>query len=339
MPTAFNQFRVVQAGIEGTKGTAVPATKKLRGDLVPTERHTRYYSQFPQGFRANPGGTGVEVGAGWSAVFNSELTFEEILWFLQTGLRGSVAGAAGAGDEVEWTFSPQLTSEPTLQSMTLDYTESDGSTNHVAREVPYVMTKGYRVDWAINQEARFSADLFGRVSASAAPTAALSYYAEREIAKANMLSVYMDSAWDDLGDTLLSGNVRSASLAVMFGNEEDMNLEGRSALDMTGHRYGLVAATLSLGLQLNAAGAAALGNWRAGDARFVRLEQLGSEIALPGGVFKTIRHDLAVRFTGDEPQRQVDGQYRNVTIAMETFLDPTSSKTLEVYVQNTLATL
>lgn len=334
MATAFNQFRIVQAAIEGTKGTGLPATRKLRGDLVPNERINRYYSQFPQGYRANPGGTGVKVGQGFSAVYNSELTFEEILFFLLTGLKGAVTPSLTATSTNTWVFSPTLTAAPTLDSMTLEYTESDGSVNHVAREANYVMTGGLKVDWAINQEAKFSANVFGRVPASAAPTAALTYYTGREVAASNRLKVFMDSSWAGLGGTQLAGLVRSASIELMTGNEEDVNLDGRVDLDMTGYRYGLVAAKINLGLQLNADGASALGNWRAGDQRFVRLSQLGSLIEAT--TYKEVRFDAACRFIGDEPQRQTDGQYRNVSIQLETMLDPTSSKTLEATVVNAL---
>mgnify|MGYP007071626854 CR=1 FL=1 len=335
MSAAFNQFRLVQVGKETVKGTGVAATKKLRGDLTTAERISRYYSMYPQGYRANPGGTGVAVAQGFGASFASELTFEEILWFLLTGIKGGVTGA-GAGTDKTWDFTPQLTTAPTLDAMTMEYTESDGSTNHVARNVAYGMTKGFKVDWAFNQEAKFSADVFGRYPTSAAPTAALTEYSAREIAKSNLLKVFMDTTWAGLGGTQLTGFVRTASLEVVTGNEEDFNLDGRTTLDMTGHRFGLVQAKLNMLLQLDANGANAIGNWRNGDTRFIRLSQFGS--LLTGIIFKEIRFDLAARFIGDgEPGRATDGQYRTANIQVETLLDPTSSKTFVPTVVNSLA--
>lgn len=337
MATAFNQFRKAQAGMESTKGTGVAATRVLQGDFVATEEINRYYSQFPQGFRANPGGTGVPVMRGFTGAYSSELTFEEIIWFLSTGLVGGIAPVLTGSDINTWTYDPVLTAAPTLDSATFEYTESDGSTNHIAREVNYTLCSGFKVDWAFNQEAKFSADVFGRRPVAAAPTAALAVYPSREIAVSNRARLFMDSTWAGLGTTQVDGTIRSASLEVMTGNEPDSTLEGRIDLDMPQHRYGLVAAKINLVLQLNATGAAKISGWRDGDATFVRLSQLGSLIE--ASTYKEIKFDSACRYIGSDPGRQTDGQYRNVSISLETFLDPTSSKTFKVQVINKLTTV
>lgn len=337
MATALDQFRVMQVGIESTKGTAVAATKKIRGNFTPNEKISRYYSAYPQGYRANTGGVGVPVSKGFSGTLETELTFEEILWFLQTGLRGSVT-AVGAGTDKTWTFDPELTTHPTLQTMTVEYTETDGTTNHVAREAAHVMTTSYKIDNAFNAETKFSAEVFGRYPAVSTPTSSLSVYANREIAVSNQAKVWVDTTWAGLGTTLLAGStLRSATLEVTTGLSEDYTLDGRSDLDMTGYRVGLVSAKLDMVMELNAASAAIIGNWRAGDVRFVRLSNFGSLIT--GSIYKEVRHDLALRLVGDAPVVSTDGDYRNVAFSCETILDPTSGKTLVAVVVNKEGTL
>lgn len=337
MSDSLTPFRKIQIGKETTKGTAVPATRMLLGDWDFTEENERYMSEYPRGVLATIGGAGTITKRSTGVSISTELTFEEILWPLLTGIKGGTTPVAGVTTAQTWTFAPQLTTDPTIDTATVEVIESDGTTNHMTREMSYVMSDTFGLEVTASEVATLNWAMFGRASQSTTPTPALTPYTSREIALSARTSVYMDAAYADIGDTQLSGVLRSASLEFTTPFIPDYKLDGRDDLDFTKHTAGRgFAATASIQMQLDATAGGVITNWRDNDLRYMRFLIEGSEAET--GVNKSIQVDGAFRFTGNPSYEDSDG-VRLVSFDMEAVYDETASKIFEIVVVNTLATV
>jgi hypothetical protein len=338
MATAIMPLDKLQLGIEvvSTKGTAVAATRLIRANSTLAEEQDYYRSDYPQGIRANVGGAGSIMRKGVMLGVETDLTAEEVLWPLMTGVLGSVS-PTGGGNAKTWTFTPELTTAvTTIQSATVEMLHSDGSTNHYYGESSYCMTSSFKCDWAFNQPSKLSWNMFGRARQTDTPTGALVPYTSREILVSNSLAYYLDTTWAGLGGTQKTIVLRSASFECTTGYGPDYTLDARTDVDFTQHNVGRIAGTLSLTMEVNSTGAAAFTNYRANDIVYIRLKNTGS--AISGGGNKTFQIDGAYRFTST-PTFSADGDVVLVTYNLESVYDSTSGKTLEFTAINTLTTI
>lgn len=333
MATAIQPLNRIALGIESTKGTLVAATRLLECNGAVTEVVDYYRSNYPVGYRSNTGGAGAIVRKGMGVAIETDLTAEEILWPLLTGIRGAVT-PTGAGADKTWTFAPQLTTGiPTIDTATIEIIRSDGSTNHYYAEAGYGMTSGFTIEWNFNQAAKLSWNMFGRARQSDTPTGSLVVYTTREILVSNLLAFYLDTTWAGLGGTQLTGLMRSARLEVTTGFTEDYTLDARTDRDFVKHAAGRLTARLSFTMELDATAAARLTEYRANTNVFIRLKSTGSNVdSLP----RTVQIDGAYRWLGVD-MNGLDADQLLVTANLESVLDPTSTKTLEFVAINALA--
>lgn len=268
---------------------------------------------------------------------NTATRFTGSSWTGGTPSAGSAWSVAGLG--YTYTFTPQLTTGiPTIDTATIEALESDGSTNHYYAEAGYGLTSGFDMEWAFNQEAKLSWDMFARARQSGTPTAALTTYTSREVLLSNLLAVYLDTTWAGLGGTQLTGIVRTAKLSLSTGFLPNYTLDARSDKDFVNHKVGALSAKLSLLMELDAVGAARITDYRSNAGQFIRLKNTGSTIAGSGSQKKTVQVDGAFRFTGP-PQIQSDGDQRLVACELESYYDSTGTKTLEFTAINQLAAI
>lgn len=335
MATAIYPLNKIQMGIEGTKGTLVAATRLIQCDGDVTEEQDFYRSEYPQGVRSNAGGAGTIVRKGTAYKITTELTAEEILWPLETGIIGGVTPSTGTGDYTR-VYTPELTTGiPTIKTATVEALRSDGVTNHYYGESGYAMTSGFSIDWQFNQIAKLEWDMFGRARQTDTPTAGLAVYPSREPLITNFTKIYLDTTWAGLGGTQLTGIVRSANINVTTGYEPNYTLDGRADLDHVNHKVGNLAATLSLVLELDAVGAARFTAYRANSIQYIRIITTGGTAGL---LVKTVKIDGAYRFTGP-PAMSADGQQMLLACELESVYDVTGTKTLEVTSITTLAAI
>lgn len=321
---AIKPFELVQAGREATKGTLVPATRKLVGNGLLKEVVERYFSEYPRGVRASVGDYGSVVMQGVEFEMETELTDNEVLWPLLLGIRGNVT-PAGAGADRTWTFTPQLTAEPTIDTATLEFALSDGTTNHIYREAGYCMCSGFEMEWAFNQVAKLRWRGFGRARQTGSPTAALTPYSTREPLVSALTTVYIDATGAGIGGTAVAAIVRSAKHTCETGFTPDWTLDGRADKDMVSHKWGSLKGGLQLVLELNATAATEYANWRAGTKRFIRVKNTGSTI---GAGNRTVQVDGCYRLRS-EPSVSYDGEYAVLTFDFEAVYDSTWTKILE----------
>lgn len=334
MADALYQLRKVQFGEESNKGTLVAATVQMVGDATYTEEQDFYRSPYPAGVRSNVGGLGVITRKGVMVEIASDLTAEEILWPLNCGVK-DVTGVDSSGD-VTHTYAPELTTGiPTLATATIEYIESDGSTNHVAREFGYGLCSEFSIEWAFNQVAKLTHKWFARASQSSTPTGSLTAYSGRKALVSPLLSVYLDTSWSGIGGTQLSGTVRSCKLDVSTGLAPDYKLDGRADLDFTKYKVGPLTAKLSMVLELDASGATQIASYRSNSGLFIRLKQLGDTVV---AAQRMVQVDGSYRFVSP-PQIAPDGDQTLVTLDLESYYDVTGTKALEFAVLNGLTSM
>lgn len=333
MATAIYPFDVVQVGIEGTKGTAVAATRKLVGDGVFFEEQDVYRPPYPRGVRATVGGAGTILQKRSRLEMNADLSAEQILWPLLTGVRGGVTPST-AGSLQTWTFQPQLsTSVITLDTATVEFAQGDGTTQHYYGESAYCFTTGFKIASAFGGVPKLSWTMAGRARQTDTMTAALTPYSTLEELTHPLLKVYLDASWAGLGGTQLVTIVRSLSFDCQPGPKPDYTADGRADKDMTKHSVEGAAAKLSLVLEMDSVGAATFSDFRANNIVFIRAIWTGR--AISAGV-STVQIDGAYRFVSD-PKRSRDGQQNLVSVDLEAVTDNTSGKIYEFVVKNALA--
>lgn len=338
MATALRPFKLLQAGIETTKGTLVAATRQLPGDHGFTEEQDFYRSPFPAGVRSNVGGAGVIIRKGYAIDYSSDLTAEDILWMLETGVKGGISPSTVDINAKLWTYTPELTTGvPTIKTATFEMIHADGVTNHYAGEVGYGMCESFKIDWAFNQEAKFSAKFFARARQTTTPTGALTPYASREPLVSNLVFVYLDTTWAGLGGTQLQTIIRSGSIEIMTGYAPNYTLDGRSDKDFVNHKVGIITGKLSLVMELDATAASRIANYRANDVVYIRVRNEGSLIGSVSAK-KFVQIDGAYRFVS-APAFSEDGQQILVSLDLESVYDSTGTKTLEFSAQNLLAVI
>lgn len=336
MATAVKAFRKLQIGMESTKGTLVAATRVLPGNHHLSEGIQFYRSPHPRGVRATVGGAGVITRKGCEIDFDTELTAEEILWFLLTGIKGAVTGV-NASSDYTWTFTPQLTTGvPTLDAATVEFILADGATNHYYGEAGYAMTSSFKIEWSADNATdpvKLSAKMFARARQTDTPTGSLAVYTGREPLVPALSKHYLDTSWSGLGGTQLTGIIRSGSLEVMTGLSPDYTADGRSDKDFVKHSVGLLGGKLALTMEFDSVGASRFGNYRANDVVYIRNQFLGSTVAVNP---RKVQIDGAYRFV-DTPSFSENGEQVLMSANLEAVYDETGTKILEFVVLNGLS--
>lgn len=134
----------VQAGIETTRGLAVPATKKLYGGPITINRSqpNRYAVEdrgvFTDKFRGNK----QLVEAGWT--WPHDVTYEDEPFYISTFLNGGITATGGATTGYKWAFVPDTTTD-TLKTMTWESGDED-----VQWQAPFSTTDTADYDLKLN---------------------------------------------------------------------------------------------------------------------------------------------------------------------------------------------
>ncbi|MCI0439802.1 MAG: hypothetical protein L0177_11830 [Chloroflexi bacterium] len=204
-------FRKIQAGKEASRGTAVPATKKLVGTLTMTPQIERHRPVEERGslaeFRRS-----VDVSQRTSLRYEGDATFEQIVDFLLMGVKSVTSTTpSGATNARRWTFTPNLTASNGQASYTLEYGDEQQ-----AWESSFVMVSNLELSFAMNEVVALQAELFGRFASKVSFTPSLSDPAVNEVV-ANKAKVWIDGAWANLGTTQKSALVTGGTIRLATG--------------------------------------------------------------------------------------------------------------------------
>lgn len=333
MPTAIASLTRLQLGRETTPGVRAPATVVLPATAEVQQQLELYRPEHPYGVRVAAGGAGVIVSRGATVKVETELTAEEILWPLLTGLRGDVT-PSGSGPYT-WTFDAVLDAAPDVATALVEYVRTDGVTNHEVAVLPYCVTKSLQVEFSATEIATLTWEMEGRPNVGGAPTGGLTPYADRAPLPGALARVYLDAAWADLGDTQLEATIRSGTLEIQTGLALVRTVDGRADLGPSHHAANLLTATLELTAELNETGAQLVQRARQNGLAFVRVVFEGPPA---GGQPRLVQLDGCFRFQG-EPSWGAEEQQVTVSLGLELVQDPATGNALQVLVRNNRATL
>lgn len=330
MPTALVGLTRLQLGKEAAAGSAVPATAAIPAAAEFEESIEFYRSDHPRGVRVAAGGAGVITGRSTSLKVETELTAEEILWPLLTGI--ATVTPTGSGPAYTWGFTPNLSGHANVATATAEFVRTDGVTNHYVAIAPYCICTKFGIDWSASEIAKLSWEMTGRARQGGAPTASVAPYASREPLVGGLGKVFVDASWAALGTTQLLGTVRSGSLEVTTGVVHTRTVDGRADLDATEHTSTTLEAKLELVAELDAAGAGRYLQYRQNDLAFIRLRFEGTNV---GGQPRYVQVDGCWRVAG-APKWQADGQQVLLGMSLELVQDPATGNAIRFDVRNGL---
>lgn len=323
MATAIRPLQRFQIGIETTPGTPVAATVKIPGDHTWTHNRERYFANFPRGVRAPVTQGGKPIAAGLVHQVNTDLSYEDILYPLTSGILGLKGGSTGAGPYVH-TFTPVLTGDPAVDTLTLEYVESDGAANHVGMEADYAFCTQFGLQLTYDQIAMLNYQLAAHEPADASPTADPGESADREEIASNDFSLYIDTTGAGIGSTQVSSIIRSLSLDVDTGLRPRRTIDG--TLNHTGIRWGSITGRASMTFEMDAVAAGLINAYEAAfksNKRFIRLSS--------GSGTKALQFDFCLKLISAPQYAEFEGDVI-VTLDGELEYDATWAKVFEAIV-------
>lgn len=270
-------FRKIQYGVESAlaHGTAVAATSIWPGKIqVPTDRQP-VFPELTTGRRARAQkGVVNQILADGLTLTMDQGIFQKLPFLFSIGLKGGVTATeqtVGQSDFL-WDFTPSLTAKNYPDSGTIEY--GDDTEQY---EIEYCMARRYTISGALgnNEPVKVESELFGKQISVVDFTASLAPGAY-EYMVANMANIYIDDTWANLGTTKKTGLLQEYSLEILTGVHPKFLGEGVKT--MTNHGEGYIDAMLTLTFEGNTDADAQYDIFRAGTARTIRLEILGSQI-------------------------------------------------------------
>lgn len=212
----------------GDRGTLVPATSRMIVediDFEPLDKNIR--PDLAKGLLlANRGNEqAISRGTKWT-LKDQVLSFEQLQNWLSM-LTGNFSLSAGSPNVWTYTWSPLLPPDPV--SWTMERRLSDGTT-YVDERFGYAMMDKFSIKHGQNKEVSFSASGFARRIQAGPITSSLSMPSPH-IPSSAQVSVYIDSSWANLGNTLISDQVYGGDLNIDTGFIPVVTSPGRSDLD------------------------------------------------------------------------------------------------------------
>ncbi len=345
MGSAIKSATKIQVGRETTRGTAVAAARRI---VTPraTYRRQETFEHFEEDMdglltrssRAplnTRNGTELEIGG-------FPLDFEQILLPLLSGVEGGVTPSSpGTGKARLWTFKPSVSADPAPDTFTVEFEESDFSSN-AAMEAAYAFTTELDITGGDEgaPEARFV--MTARKTSDADKTSGLSLPSVNPAANPRW-SVYVDDAWADLGSTRISGQVYGFTWKLSEFLRPGYYLDNRADLDFSKYEFGRRRVELSLDVVHDPASSALVQTEEAhksqGTARFVRVEITGPAFPSPDNALnRFVRLDGAFRhMDGSMEERGGDREgLLSTQLVLQGAYDSVEAQDVRIAVQNDL---
>jgi hypothetical protein len=228
------------ATIEGVmaRGTAVAATSRLAVEQLEwsDEDENVYQPQVANGIlmRHQGPGTAVQHGTRFSLPDQAMIWEQMPLWFSMLMGAPTITGSLGGPYTFVWTVSPST--NPSPYSVTLQRRFSNGLGNNIDERATYAMLSDLGLSFAANEQLRLSGGGgFARKFETSAITSGLTL-PDFEVGVSALSSIYFDTLFSDVGDTLLSEQVIGWTWNFTGGMFPRPTAEGRTTLDFTKHQ-------------------------------------------------------------------------------------------------------
>jgi len=337
MPSNLETLSNMQLGREVTKGTGVAQTTRWIGAAQVTVDSPKFWPRVQNGIMVPRSQRGT-IGSQLARIkLDSDLTFEQILYILNMGFVG-LTTPSGAGADRTWQFTPSVIADPALNTYTLGYRKTDGTTNWDER-ITYAFAESWEISAAWGENAKISAELVGRpIEIGTAITGPVTVPSVNFVPAA-LFKVYIDSTFGALGTTQKLGTVVSFRLTYQSPYQAKFYLDGRT--DLSFSSFGLKDADWALEIQTEFTADMLIEQQIAdnnpGSLRYVRLEAVGPVL---GASNYEIEIDAACEYEvgGFDVDGDRDGN-GTCTLKMVGSYDTTNSLGLKIKAVNAMTTL
>lgn len=299
---AVKALRRIQLGLEstGTPGTAVAATTVLR--MTGTIEDQREVV-FPAEEIGLLSGTDRQYTAKYLAAITTEgeLTFEQAGYILGAGVQDSTA-TTDTGSGYVYTYSLPTTAQRVPFTYTIE-----GGDDQEAEEMEYSFVKEFTLSGNAGEAWMVSANWAGRqVSTSTFTPSTDAPVPTVEEVLFSKTKLYIDETSDTIGTTQKSNTLLAAELKVTTGFQEVPTANGELYFSFVKQVAPEVVLTITF--EHDGVAAAEKAKWRAGTARLIRLQALGSALTSNGTYSnKTFRVDLAGKWEKFDKIDEQDG--------------------------------
>lgn len=222
------------------RGTAVAATSKVAVEKLEwgDDDESLYMPKFANGMLIRNRGTAQATKHGTRFSFSDQpVVWEQLPHWLTLALKGApvITYQAGPPGLFKWVWTRTPNANPAPLSVTLERLFSDGDGATVEQRAAYAMLSEIGLNYAAGDPLRMRGAGFARRMLSNAVTTALTPPAP-EIGVSALSRVYVDAAFANAGDTLLSEQVIGWEWGHNNGLMPLLTAEGRTDLDFTKHQ-------------------------------------------------------------------------------------------------------
>lgn len=232
MPSGISGLRLYQWGLEGTRGTAVPATSRIVCEGIEfTPLDTVVRPPTAKGLLVrHPGDEQVVMRGTTFRVAESMVVYNQFQHWLGMAIKGGVT-ATGAGSTKTWSFIHDLDDDPAPDTRTLEQRLDDGTTQ-LDYEWAFAFLTQLRLIYSPDAQLRFSAEGVARRRQDSTLTASQAMPTINP-QPAALAGCWIDAAWNNLGTTQVSAQVLSFDWTLNTGLKSKMTLDGRADLDFS----------------------------------------------------------------------------------------------------------
>lgn len=332
MGTNETILKIFQAGLESTRGTDVPATRKVYAVLNaaydrPLTAVTDTSATYEGRRRPSYGRERVS----FSAV--DVVTFEDLPWWLQMGVKGGVSGSNDGSGAYTYTFVPSVATDD-LKSATFEYGDSGN---------PYQSTQCMVNQFTLRMDADNDAEpgwmldleLLGRDRTTTTVTGSITDRST-EVMTARGTKIYIDDAGGTIGTTQLTGALISASFTV--NNNIHYKAFAEDTTYVAANKVGRGARTFDAQFTFEFDNDTEFAKYRATAPaqRLIRLERQSAAV-IHTTVYKRMRLDMYGYWSSwSEGDRQGN---MTCTFGFQGFYDITAAKTFSFACVNALSSL
>lgn len=329
MATGLKAFSRAQLGVESTPGTPVAATRVLHYVSIDVDGE---YMQFAEPeeelnslalvHRSTPVAMSP-IGISLSG----ELTYEEIVYWLQGTLKGGVVPSQPDPAADLYTFTPTYTAVNNLKTYTLEWGD-----NEQEYESAYTIVESFTIDFEADGAASLDVNLLAQTQSQSTFTGALTA-SDVLTAIGAKVELYMDTSWAGIGGTQFAdATLRSGSITVNSGwqiaKRADGNLYFTKAVE--GKRQIITADFM---LEHDTASKALQALYEANTKRYFELRFVGPTIATTFTNFIKLQWSGPFRMYdyGDD-----DSGIKMLNLRSVSQYDSTGTAEAKALVQNTL---
>jgi hypothetical protein len=278
----------IQLGRETDAGTAVAATTILRVENAFLKDDQNIY-MVPEnvGLLVDTDRACVPEKAASLSIPDNVATFEQILHFLEMGIKTDTPAQDGAGDGYIYEYPFPTTAQLTPKTYTIE-----GGDDQQAMEVEYCHATKLTISGKYGEPIMFSADLVGRQATNTTFTGALSVPSVEEMLF-QKTKLYISAVADGFGNDLITNTLLGFTLNIETGFKGRKTADGNLYFSYLKQVKPVV--TLDLMLEHNATAEAEITAARANTTRAIRLLIEGSAFGTGGTTYsnKTAIIDIA----------------------------------------------